>query len=47
MILAHVAGIPFEELLTPSATGLAAGLLATLAPVISFLRRHRSATRPR
>jgi hypothetical protein len=40
-MLAHVAGIPFEELLTPATTGMAAGMLVCLAPVMSLLRRYR------
>jgi hypothetical protein len=44
MILAHVAGMPLEELL-PSLAGPAAGLLVARAWLALSLRRHGSEDR--
>ena len=37
ILLAHISGVPVEELLTPPATGIAAGMLLSLASLMSGL----------
>ena len=41
ILLAHILGMPVEELLAPPASGIMAGLLLSLAAVMSGLRRQR------
>jgi hypothetical protein len=40
-VIAHIAGVPLEEIL-PSATGVGAGLLLARGWVVLRLRRRRS-----
>jgi hypothetical protein len=40
MVLAHVGGVPLEEIL-PSAIGAGAGLLVARAWIMQRLKRHR------
>jgi hypothetical protein len=43
MLLAHILGMPIEELLVPWASGgVGAGVLLVLASVVSRMRRRRS-----
>ena len=41
LVLAHIGGLPVEELLTPSTLAIGAGLLLPLASVVARLRRKR------
>jgi hypothetical protein len=40
ILIAHILGMPVEELLTPSMSGIAAGMLLSIASVIATLRRR-------
>ena len=40
-VLAHIGGLPLEELLTPSTAAIGAGMLLPLASILTQLRRKR------
>jgi hypothetical protein len=42
IVLAHIFGVPVEELLGPSASGMMAGMALGLASLMSMVRRKAS-----
>jgi hypothetical protein len=47
VVVAHVGGVPVEEILLPLVSGVGAGLLLTHTWVLSRVRHRRSAQRDR